>query len=62
MSRFDFIGGITRDGELIILFPSVSEARHKLIILNPHLRERCNVIITTRGAYERGPAVPMANK
>lgn len=61
-NRFDFIGGITRDGELIILFPSVSEARHKYFLLNVHLRERCKVVITTRGAYERGPAVPMANK
>jgi len=61
-NRFDFIGGIKRDGELIILFPSVREAERKLFLLNSHLRERCKVVITTRGVYERGPAVPMANK
>lgn len=62
MSRFDLIGGIKRDGELIILFPSVSIARHKLTLISKHMRDRCEVVITTRGMYERSKEnIPMAN-
>lgn len=60
MSRFELIGGIKKDGELMLLFPSVKEARKKLLIIRPGLRERCSVVVTTRGVHARNQTIPFS--
>lgn len=60
MSRFELIGGIKKDGELMLLFPSVNEARKKLLIIRPELRKRCSVVVTTRGIHDRNQTIPFS--
>jgi hypothetical protein len=60
MSRFELIGGIKKDGELMLLFPTVYEARKKLSIIRPELRKRCSVVVTTRGIHDRNQTIPFS--